>query len=146
MALQPDVIRTTYPLPAYNYKVTFGTRTMSFSEVSGLNIEYEKVVYKHGFSHVMGSNIIRAQKTALNITLKRGLVAHRKDLYEWLINKGVQDISIELCDEKGNAVIKWLVSRAKALKIEGPSLNAGGNEVAIETVELTAHNLTVEYL
>lgn len=145
MALTKDAIKSAYPLPSYNYKVIFGSNTLSFSEVSGLDIEYEKVVYKHGFSFLMGSNIIRAQRNGITITLKRGIVAKRNDLYAWMTSKAVKDVSIDLCDEVGNPVIRWKVSKAQPLKIEGPSLDANGNDIALESVTLVAHDLNMEY-
>jgi phage tail-like protein len=146
MATTKDVIKTSYPLPSYNYRVSFGSDSLSFSEVTGLNIEYEKVIYKHGFSFLMGANIIRAQRNEILITLRRGVVAKRNNLYEWLTDKTVKDISIDLCDEKGNPVVRWKVSKAQPFKLEGPSFNAIGSEIAIESIELVAHEITIEYL
>ena len=45
-----------YPLAAYNYRVTVAGTTMSFSEVSGLAVEYEKVTYRHGLSFREGES------------------------------------------------------------------------------------------
>lgn len=145
MPLAKEVIKLTYPLPVYNYKVTVDSDTLSFSEVTGLNIEYDKVVYKHGFSYAMGYNIIRAQRNEINIVLKRGIVPKRSHLYNWLNGKTKKDISIDLCDEKGNPLVRWKVSKALPLKMEGPSLNAGGNDTAIESIELIAQDLLIEY-
>jgi phage tail-like protein len=146
MSLKKESIKTAYPLPAYNYKVIVGSETLPFSEVSGLTLEYEKVSYKHGFSFLFGTNIIRGQRQAITITLKRGIVAKRKDLYNWLQNKTVKDIAIDLCDQKGDAVVRWKVSKATVLKMETSGFNAGGNEIAVESVELAAQDLNIEYL
>jgi phage tail-like protein len=146
MALSIDSIKKGYPLPNYNYKVVVGAHTLPFTEVSGLSIEYEKVTYKHGFSYLMGANIIRGQRQAITITLKRGVVSKRRDLYDWLQNKTVKDIHIDLCDESGLALIRWKVSKALVLKMEASELNAGGNDVVVESVELAAQDLNIEYL
>ena len=146
MSLKKDSIASGYPLPAYNYKVIVGSETLPFSEVSGLTLEYEKVSYKHGLSYLFGLNIIRGQRQAITITLKRGVVSKRRDLYNWLQNKTVKDIHIDLCDEKGHASVRWKVSKALVLKMETSGFNAGGNEVAIESVELAAQDLNIEYL
>lgn len=146
MPLDKDSIKTGYPLPAYNYKVMVGADTLAFSEVSGLNLEYEKVTYKHGFSYLTGANIIRGQQQAITIILKRGIVAKRRNLYDWLQNQIVKNIAIDLCDESGLAVVRWKVSKALVLKMETAGFNAGGNEITIETVELAAHDLSIEYL
>jgi phage tail-like protein len=145
MALPKQEIKSAYPLPVYNYRVTIGSDTMSFSEVSGLTKEYEKVIYKHGFSFIMGAVIIRAQQSEISITLKRGVVQKRNNLFAWFQDKSVRDLFIDLCDEKNNPVVRWKVSKAIPVKMEAPAFNAGSIEAAIESVELVARDLTVEY-
>src|SRR3954469_19035794 len=135
MALTKDLIQSSYPLPAYNYKVIVDTETLSFSEVSGLSVSYEKVIYKHGLSFLAGPGIIRAQQNEIIITLKRGVVAKRTYLYDWFTGNSVKDIFIDLCDEQGNAIIRWKASKALPLKMEAPSFIAESNSIAIESVE-----------
>ncbi len=48
------VQKASYPLPAYNFRVTVDTESASFTEVVGLAIEYETVTYRHGFSRWQG--------------------------------------------------------------------------------------------
>ena len=145
MALTKDIIQSSYPLPAYNYKVIVDAETLSFSEVSGLSINYEKVIYKHGLSYRMGTGIIRAQPNEITITLKRGVVAKRAYLYNWLNSNTVKDIFIDLCDEQGNAIIRWKVSKALPLKMEAPTFSAESNNIAIESVEVIAQDISIEY-
>ncbi len=146
MPLTTDDIANTYPLPAYNYKVRLDEEILAFSEVSGLSKSYEKVIYKHGFSFLMGIMIIRAQQNEIVLTLKRGVVAKRSHLYNWLTDNKAKDIFIDLCDETGNAIIQWKVSNALPLKIEAPTFSATDNSIAIESMEVTAEDLTIEYL
>lgn len=146
MAATKNTIQTTYPLPTYNYKVVVDTETLSFSEVSGLSVSYEKVTYKHGFSYLTGPSIIRAQQAEISITLKRGVVAKRAYLYNWFTGKQVKDIFIDLCDEKGATLIRWKVSNALPIKMDSPTFAAEGSNVAIESLELVAHGISIEYL
>jgi phage tail-like protein len=146
MALTKQAVGSAYPLPAYNYKVTVGADTFAFSEVSGLAIAYEMVTYKHGFSYVTGPNIIRGQAQEITITLKRGVVQKRQEMYAWLTDKSARDLAIDLCDEKGLPVVRWQVSKAIPFKIEAPAFNAAGNDVALESVELIAKNVYIQYL
>jgi len=146
MALTKELIKTSYPLPAYNYKVTIGAETVSFSEVSGLSISYEKVVYKHGLSFRTGPVIIRAQPTDITITLRRGVVAKRAHLYNWLTGNTAKDIFIDLCDEQGNAIVRWKVSKALPLKMEAPAFSAESNSIAIESIDVIAQDIRIEYL
>ena len=57
MAETKDFLKANYPLPAYNFRVTVDGRSMSFSEVSGINIEYETLTYRHGLSFLEGETI-----------------------------------------------------------------------------------------
>ena len=49
--------------------------------------------------------------------------------------------AIILLDEERNDVMQWEFENAWPNKIEAPSFNATGNEVAIETVELIHEGL-----
>lgn len=146
MAINKATISNDYPVPVYNYRVTIdGSNTMSFSEVSGLEIDYEHVLYRHGFSWVMGDNLIRGQRKPINVTLKRGITKYRKELYDWLKSAEKKDVRIELCDELGNAIVSWHVTRALPLKLDAPSFSASSNEVAIESMSLIAHDLIITH-
>lgn len=152
MPLTKDQIATNYPLPAYNYRVTVEDTEMAFSEVSGLSKNYEKVVYKHGYSFMMGVNIIRSQATEIAVTFRRGVVAKRSALYDWftdsnwLTREVVKDITIDLCNEMGDAVVRWKIYRALPIKLEAPGFNAGDNNIAIESIEVVAEDISIEYL
>lgn len=146
MALDKKTIIDSYPLPVYNYQVIInGNEVMSFSEISGLEIEREQVLYRHGFSWVVGDHLIRAQRKPINVSLKRGVVRQRSYLYDWMTSGIKKDIRIELCDEAGIAVVSWEVSRALPLKLEAPSFGANTNDVAIESLDLIAHDLRIKY-
>ncbi len=58
MAQDKDQIKSSYPLPAYNYRVTVlrdgEALVLSFAEVSGLSLQYDPVTYKHGLSFALG--------------------------------------------------------------------------------------------
>jgi len=146
MATSKTTIADTYPLPVYSYNVTVdGNRMMAFSTVSGLSIDHDHVLYRHGLSWKMGDLLIRAQRKPVNVTLKRGITKHRKELYDWLKQGEKKDIKIELCDESGNAIVTWKVIRALPLKLDAPTFNAGLNEVAIESMSLIAHDLEITH-
>lgn len=143
MSLNQEQIQTNYPLPVYNYHVSVEGNGMSFSEITGLTIDYEKVEYRHGFSWLMGDNLIRARRNPANLTLKRGVIKDRYQLFEWLSSEEKKDIKIDLCDEKGAPLVSWQVLRAMPLKMELPSFNASSNDVALESLELIAHQVKI---
>lgn len=155
MALTIDEIKNSYPLPAYNYKVEINGKAVGFSEVTGLNISHATTTYKEsptqGGAAGPRKMIMPAQLGEVKITLKKGVV--RGDsittLFQWI--NGIQinqvekkDIHIRLCDEKGDAVISWKVINAFPTQLDAPSFNAGSNDAAIESMQLTGDGVVIE--
>jgi phage tail-like protein len=152
MPVTKDDIKAHYPLPIYNYRVTLGSLSLGVSEISGLSIEYEPVTYKHGLSFVMGAKIIPGMRQPVKLTMKRGIVKRGETFYRWLrdtyadpFTNNKQDILIDLCDEAGVPIVRWKVQGAMPIKIDAPTFDANSNEVAIETIEVIAQDLQVEY-
>lgn len=156
MALSQDDIKSTYPLPVYNYKVNIGQDTIAFSEVSGLNVAYETTTYKESNteSGKASPRVFRmpAQATDKTLTLKKGLIPAKSQaaLYDWIssirINQVIKkDIVINLCDEEGTAVVTWTVVNAFPTKLDVPSFDANSNDVAIESMELMADDIRINY-
>lgn len=136
----------SYPLPVYNYRVTVdNSEIMSFTEVSGLQIEHDHILYRHGFSWVMGDHLIRGQQKPINISLRRGVSKQRKYLHDWLKSADKRNVKIELCDENGSAIVSWNVIRALPFKLDAPNFKANSNDVAIESLNLIAHDLRLTY-
>ena len=155
MALSKEEIKTTYPLPVYNYRVEIGEETVAFSEVSGLSTSYETTTYKESpvESGSPGPRVMHmpAQGTAANVTLKKGVVigVTIKTFFEWISSTQTnqiekKDIYVRLCDEKGDTVISWKVINAFPTKLDAPSFDANSNDVAIESMELMGDSVSVE--
>lgn len=165
MPLSKSSIKSTYPLPSYNYRVTiYGSEfvagaasatTLGFSEVNGLTVQYEHTTYRHGLSFLSGVSIIRGMAEPVRVTMKRGVVYNEsKDFfYNWLASEDkvmllkslTKDMTIDLCDEAGIALVRWHVRGAVPIKMDMPGFSATENEAAIETLEIVAHSLKVSY-
>ncbi len=157
MAQSKNFIKSSYPLPSYNYRVTIlkdgESHVAGFSEVSGLHYEYEPVTYVHGLSFKLGARIIPGKPQGIRITLKRGVTQGNDYLQSWFkktysdpfFSGAKRDILIDLCDESGNPVVRWTVTGALPVKLEASNFAADSNDVAIETMELVAHRLQVNY-
>jgi phage tail-like protein len=119
-----------------------------FREVSGLGSETE--VTEQAGVDAKGRPIIHKLPGALkwqNITLKRGITADL-DLWKWrqqVIDEGPEaarlDGTIELLDAQGKPVTTYKFHQGWPTKLSGPDLNAGSNEVAIETIEIAHEGL-----
>ena len=156
MAISQAEIRATYPLPIYNYKVDIGKDTIAFSEISGLSIGYGKTTYKESNTEPGKASPrvfhMPGQRTPPTITLKKGLVPAKSQpaLYDWInsiaINQVIKkDIVISLCDEAGKAVVSWTVSNAFPTKLDAPAFNSNSDEAAIESMELMADSISINY-
>jgi phage tail-like protein len=157
MALEKSDIKSTYPLPSYNYRVTIlhgpEAAVISFAEVSGLSLDYEPITYKHGLSFLKGVHIIPGMPQPIRLTMRKGLVQGQDFLHRWFASAYTVpvfpsmpcDILIDLCDEAGQAVVRWTVQGALPIKLTAPTFDANSNDVAIETLELVAHGLQIDY-
>lgn len=83
-----------------------------------------------------------------SITLKRRITTNR-DLWDWrqsVVNGQTQRRNgvIVLLDDARTPVVRWRFHNGWPAKLEGPSLNAGANEVAIESIEIVHEGLERE--
>ena len=155
MALSTDDIRTSYPLPVYNYRVEIGAEAVAFSEVAGLSIEFPTTLFAESATAngAPGPNwmYMPGQMNPVKLTLKKGVVRQKsiKALYGWIKNTALnqtekKDIYIRLCDEKGDPVISWKVGNAFPTRLDAPSFQAQSNDAAVEAMELMADYVSIE--
>ena len=124
-----------------------GVTVASFSECSGLTTETGIIEYREGHENITVSKLPGLKKFA-NISLKRGFTDNNK-LWEWRkkVMEGQtkrQSGSIVLLNEAREETVRWNFRKAWPSRWEGPNFNAKGNEVAIETLELTVESLELE--
>ncbi|MEJ2454144.1 MAG: phage tail protein [Candidatus Thiodiazotropha sp.] len=139
----------TDPYRGFNFRIEIdGLEAGSFSECSGLSSDGDSVDYREGTDIPLTVRKLIGLRKYANITLKRGYTQNSA-LWDWYGNivNGVADRrngSVILMDEERNDVMRWNFENAWPNKIEAPSFNASGNEVAIETIELIHEGLTLE--
>jgi phage tail-like protein len=137
--------KASYPLAAYNFRVTLAELSMGFTEVSGLAREFQTLRYRHGLSYAEGEDIVRFRVDKyVPLTLKRGIVQGMPQLRAWLEQGDVRPFSVSLCDENGDAVVTWRVQKAVPTKLEAGDLRASASEAAVETLILMAAGIAVE--
>jgi phage tail-like protein len=138
-----------YPLPAYNFHVTIDSASASFVEASGLTAEYETLTYRHGFSRWEGEQVVRFLKLGhTTVTLKKGVAPGVDFLSQWLTKdpSTPRGVAISLCDETGAPIVVWRIKEAIPVKLSAPAFDVNGAQTAIETLELLASGISVEYL
>ena len=78
-----------------------------------------------------------------NLTLQWGTTPESTEPFEWrtLVEQGKVDearrsIAVVLLDEEGNSAARWEFRNAWPTQYDAPDLDASGNEVAIESIEI----------
>jgi phage tail-like protein len=128
------------PFSAFNFQVQIdGVTVAGFSECSGLVAETEIIDYRNGDEDITRRRLPGLKKFN-NLVFKRGFT-NSKELWTW--RKTVMDGktqrqagSIVLLDEARQPALRWNFSEGWPAKLEGPTLNAGTNANAIETLEI----------
>ena len=137
------------PLPAFHFLVGWdGTRT-GFSEVIGLDARTKAIEYREGSSPAAENTSIPGLKANGNVTLKRGVMPHDNEFFEWYstIRIGTvekRDITISLLNDQHEPVMVWKLRDAWPVSIEAPTLNAMESEIAIETIVLAHGGISIE--
>lgn len=126
----------------------------AFSEVTGLDSENTPIEYREGMDAVNATRKLPGMEKYSNVQFKRGITGSLA-MWEW--RKQVRDSSstsppsktvrVKLLNENhdvGNPAMTWVLHGAWPTKITGPSLNAKGNDIAIEQVDLVVERLDIE--
>jgi phage tail-like protein len=138
------------PYRSYHYRLELNnTAVAGFSEISGLTNDVDPIEYREGNDPLHVRKLSGLRKYA-NIMLKRGYTDNR-DLLTWYA--AAQNGAIErrngaiiLMNEDREDVLRWEFKEGWPCKYEGPSFNATGNEVAIESLEICHEQLTLEFI
>lgn len=133
------------PFGNYNFLVEIdGISRAAFQEVSGFDSTIDVIEHREGGENTTLRKLPGMTKYS-NITLKWG-ITDDMDLYTWH-RQAVQgqlerkNGSIVLLGRDGQEVARWNFIRAWPTKYDGPDLNAEGNDVAIEMLELAHEGL-----
>lgn len=136
-----------YPIPRFHYQVDWGGTKISFTEVTGLVMEREKIEYRHSdspdFNRIAMPGLVKNN----NITLKRGKFQDDADFNTWFTavsNERVgnrRDVTIQLLNEQHQPVAAWTASRCFPVKVTAPDLKSDANEAAIESLEIAHEGL-----
>ena len=144
MAVQRD-----NPYANYNFTVDIGGGAeIAFAEVELPAAEIEVIEYREGADGPSSSRKLPGRVRYGNVVLRRG-VSGRLDLWEWFksVRDGQlqrRDVTITLLDEQRQAVQRWLLRDAWPTKYDPSDLNAKGNEVFVELLELAVEGIELE--
>jgi len=134
------------PYDAFNFLVELdGIASAAFSEVTGLVSETDVIEWRTGDMRLAAK--IPGLHRFSNIVLKRGL-AKNLDLWNWreqvIAGKPERrNGSIVMLSADQTPILRINFRNAWPCKWEGPNLNAGASDVAIETLELAHEGFDV---
>jgi phage tail-like protein len=124
------------------------TVVAEFKECSGIRMERETEPVKEGGQNEY-VHLLPGRSKYFPIVLKYGVTDstalwdwYREGLYDGKVTR--KSISILLRNVEGDIVRRWNVINAYPTKWDGPQLNTESNQVAIETLELTHHGLSLD--
>jgi phage tail-like protein len=133
------------PYRSYQFLVEIeGITRAGFRECSGLDSTQDAIEYREGNEALTTRKLPGLVKYS-NISLKWG-ITDDAELWAWR-NKVVsgkierRNGSIILLDDTGAEKVRWNFREAWPTKWTGPSFNATGNDVAIETLEIAHEGL-----
>jgi len=124
-----------------------GITEAGFNDISGLDMQTAIVEYRNG-DEIRTVRKLSGLHTYSNIVCKRGMLATTSDIYQYrekVVTEQLEriDITIHLQDDEGATQKTWNIREAWPCKYVMPEMNAQGNAVAIETLEI-AHEGIVE--
>jgi len=137
------------PYRGFNFRIEIdNTPVAGFRECSGLTFNTDPVDYREGADVPLHVRKLTGLRKFSNVVLKRGYTENR-DLWNWYKNvlNGVTDRrngAIVLQDELHQDAVRWIFENGFICKYEGPTMNATSNDVAIETIEICAEQVTIE--
>lgn len=133
------------PYRDFRYLVEIeGIVQAGFSECSGFGSDVEVVEYREG-GETSTVRKLPGKTSYPDITLKWGITDSR-ELYDWhlaAVNGAVErkSGSIILQDDLGEEAVRWNFFEAWPSKWAGPSLNATGNAVAVDTLTVSCERV-----
>lgn len=122
-----------------------GTRVGGFSEITGLEVRTEVDEHREGGLNDYVHKIPKETRYP-NLTLKRG-ITDKTDLWDWhqqcvLGDVERKSVSVVVLDVTGQEKWRLIFRDAYPVKWNGTDLNASGNTVFVESIELAHHGMT----
>ena len=142
------------PYPGYNFLVSIdgvsddsAAIQAAFVDVSGIGVEITPIEYRTGAESATVRKLPGLSKFS-NVAFKRGITGDLR-FWQWMrqtMHGDVQraTVTVVLLNEEREPVLQYQLSNAWPVKLEGPTLNAATNDVAVELMEICHEGLDIE--
>jgi phage tail-like protein len=136
-----------WPTPAFSFHVKWGAMSMTFHEVSGLDMETVPIEYRRGDRNFSRTSMPGLQRSGL-VTLTRGIFRGDRAIFDGFRQaqtnpRAPVPVTITLLDETQTAVMVWTIANAFPAKVTSTDLHSDANEVAIDTLEIGHEGLII---
>ncbi len=137
------------PYPNFNFVLELGgDQVAGFSEVELPEGRVEAIAYREGSDKTSNARLLPGRVEYGPLVLRRGFTGETA-LYDWwhsLLQGNVdrRDVVVILLDETRQEVARWRIRRAWPSKYASSDLEALGNDVVIETLELTHEGIELQ--
>ncbi|NMC34455.1 MAG: phage tail protein [Veillonellaceae bacterium] len=137
------------PYRAYNFKFEFqGAVQAHFVKIEGLGVKLERILYRAGGEHAQ-VRAIPGRVEYTPVTLRYGLT-DSTTMVKWLFEAAEgsvrrENVSIAMLDDSGSyEVRRWNLIGSWPCELVTAALDAGGNELAIESLTLAYDRLELD--
>ncbi len=139
----------SYPIPKFHFQVEWGGSSISFQEVTGLEMEAEVIEYRDGANREYTKVKMPGLTKFSNVVMKKGVFAGDNEFFEWWktirLNKVERrDMSISLLNDEHEPVMSWSVKNAWPVKIVSPELKGDDSGFAIISAEIAHEGVTID--
>lgn len=143
------------PYANRNFLVDLGTGEeealqAGFTEIILPEAIVEDIEYRNGNEKTSEARKLPGRTYYGNVTLKRGVIGSL-DLYQWWDQARDGDISLYrrvvirlLNEDRSETVMTWILINAWPVRYSFSTLNAQGDDVLVETIELAFEGLEIE--
>jgi phage tail-like protein len=136
------------PYANFNFVVEGIGEETAFAEVELPAAEIETIEYREGADRTNASRKLPGRVRYGNVVLRRG-VTGSPALWQWFLETSQgqlqrRDVVITLLDETRNPVQQWRFRDAWPTKYDPSDLDAKGNEILIETLELAVEAIEID--
>jgi phage tail-like protein len=147
MTTQPGIPQDPYR--AYNFKFEFqGSVQAHFVKIEGLGVKVERILYRPAGEHTR-VRVVPGRVEYTPVTLRYGLT-DSTTMVRWLFEAAEgtvrrENVSIAMLDDAGIAEVRrWNLIGAWPCELLTATLDAGGNELAIESLTLAYDRLELD--
>ncbi len=136
------------PFANFRFRIEIDSiQQAGFSEATIPDSSTDIIEYREGTEAVLYARKLSGLTKHGILVLKWG-ITNSMDLYNWrkMVEQGQlaqarRNIAVILMDEEGNDAARWEFGNAWPSKYKAPDMNAKGNDVAIETLEIAFESM-----